>query len=433
MDEIREELEETFISGGSETTVVEMLGVQDEERPFTHVLRWLLSQNSEHEAGGAFLDSLCNLIDLEGGLDMSTVTVESFDSYLGEENNEVDIVILEEQICVGVEIKTRHPADASELEEEYEALNEAYDRDQYQMVYLTHDPNSQPEPELNNYQRVEWEELTAAFRNQISEATEDWCGFLNHLFDHIEDTVMGVEVTAVEQMDNKIEKGAFYAYTQDFITESKSAYWDVIRQFIKDVAAEIDELDRPDWSIDSESDNPWLARSWYYRLRDEHDLNYGHGNPNELAIYCEDWPSGADGEDEDEHLTVRFNINIRGIDSSGNSTAQTNQTISSPFGVEVNFDIFTDGDEDRQQDVREAFFENLGNDRLNEIRDRGFVDDTSSQSTYHIIGKLIESDWPPDEDNCESVIDELSWLLSTIYEVTEETLEEIRNRSSRAD
>lgn len=425
MQDLRDELEDVFRPEGPGDTVVEMLGVKDAERPFTHILRWLLDLTSEHGAGDAYLNAFVEQTEL--AVDANSVSVDSFASNLGDDNNEVDIVIHDRSKCIGVEIKTTHSENAEKLEAEFDAIQSAYDRDEHHLVYLTHDPESDPDVELADYSRLTWNELTELFDED--EAAEEWHGFLDHLFTHIDNNVMKDKIDSVKDLDGDIKKGEFYAYTEDFINEAKKSYWRVIRQFLKDISQEIEERNVENWDV-QEKDEPWHDYQRTIRLNGKHDLDWGRGNPDELAVYMSGWPSAAMGDKEEETLTIRFSFNIRGINTSGTSTALTNREMVVPFGVEVNFDIFTNDHGQDQDKIRNAFFEHLGDDALESLRDAEYVDENSQEARYHVLGKILQQDWPPDEDILEETVNELDRLMNIVYEPIEVTLEELEQKST---
>jgi len=416
-ESLREELAPVF-EGDTPDNVLGRLSVGNDERPHTHILEWLLDPSAGEEHGGevAFQRSFVEQVDVQ----LNDPRIETFQGRLGDENAEIDLIARDRDTCVGVEIKTTHKAGESQLEREHRALLTEFHRlDTHRLVYLSRDPDHEPGVEFDEYQRLTWTELVEGFN--VDAADQEWRGFLTHLFDHIKTTVMKQPVRSVADMSDEAEKAEFFAHTIDFVDEAEDAYWNVLLQFFRDVCDEIQDLGEEQWMPDD--DDPWNNYDWMYHKNDDKDLDNNYGNPKSLSIYNRQWPHSMAGDD-DTSLTARFQIIRRGHDSSPNSTAQLEGVLTSEFGMEVNFDIYCKDDLELQDDVRSHFIEALPNDTLGELQNRGYAIDASRDATYHIFGRLFESEWPPDQDNIDEVIKEYEWLVKAVHQTATEVFQE---------
>lgn len=405
---LREKIAPVF-EDESPDNVLDRLSVGNDERPHTHILEWLLDPSAGEEHGGeaAFQRSFAEQIDVQ----LDQPSVDTFRGRLGEENAEIDLVINDRDVCVGVEIKTTHTAAVSQLEREHRALhNEFQGYETYRLVYLAHDPDDEPPVGFDDYRRLTWAKVVDGF--DVDAADPEWNGFLTHLFDHIKTTVMKREIESIQDMSDAAEKAAFYVHTLDFIDEAEGAYWDVLQQFFKDIAGEADELVQPQWMPDA--DDPWAKYDWFYRKNTDNDLDYSRVNFKKLSIYTEQWPSAVLGDDGD--LNVRFQIIKRDHDSGSSSTAQTEGELTSEFGIEVNFDIYSNDNLKVQDEARERFQEEIDEEFQEELYGRGYGIDFSHDATYHVFGRLFETSWPPDQSDIDTVIDEFGWLVEAVHE-----------------
>lgn len=404
LEEFREELEALFTDPGD--NVLDMLDVGNPERPHTWILEWVLDPAAEHGGGAAFQEALGEEIGLDERL--SPASVDSFVSNLGSDKLEIDEVLTRDgEVCVGVEIKTTYPANKGELEDELKVLREHYHTySVYKLVYLTHDPDSKPDVSDDAYERITWGKLAEAFYPRIEDANEEWHGFLNHLFTHFQETIM--EPEGLKDLEGEFEKSAIYAYNVEFIKKAKDSYERVCRQFLEDINSEIN------------GNSPQFEPKLNYTT----DLTSGLRSPPEnLSIYLKEWPK-AQISNEDEELTVRFDIHLR--HSARNTTAQKNNPLSTPLGIEVNFDILTENDNELKREVRGEFNERLPSETKNELQEDGYEIDTSLNATKHVIGKLLEREWPPERKDVEAVVEEFDRLLQAVYEPATEAKEVVR-------
>lgn len=251
-----------------------------------------------------------------------------------------------------------------------------------------------------------WGKLAEAFYPRIEDANEEWHGFLNHLFTHFQETIM--EPEGLKDLEGEFEKSAIYAYNVEFIKKAKDSYERVCRQFLEDINSEIN------------GNSPQFEPKLNYTT----DLTSGLRSPPEnLSIYLKEWPK-AQISNEDEELTVRFDIHLR--HSARNTTAQKNNPLSTPLGIEVNFDILTENDNELKREVRGEFNERLPSETKNELQEDGYEIDTSLNATKHVIGKLLEREWPPERKDVEAVVEEFDRLLQAVYEPATEAKEVVR-------
>jgi len=416
-DSLRDELATVF-EEDTPDNVLSRLSVGSDERPHTHILEWLLDPSEGEEHGGevAFQRSFAEQFEVQ----LDQPRIDTFRGGLGDENAEIDLVVRDQEVCIGVEIKTTHRAGKSQLEREHRALlTEFPGFETYRLVYLSHDPDHEPELEFDDYRRLTWAELVDGF--DVGDADLEWCGFLTHLFDHIKTTVMHQPIRSVADMRAEAELAEFFVQTIDFIGEAEKAYWSVLLQFFRDIAAEIRDLGDEEWMPDN--DDPWFNYHWVHHKNDHKNLDDNYGDPKSLSIYNRQWPHSAAGDNETP-LTVRFQIIRRGHDSSPNSTAQLEGSLTGEFGVEVNFDIYCEDDLALQDNIRNQFIEAQSDGILEELQEREYRVDTSRDAGYHILGRLIESEWPPDQDLIHEVVDEYEWLVEAVHQTVTEVLQE---------
>lgn len=421
LEEFRGELKKMFPDEPGDN-VMEMLDVGNPERPHTWILEWVLTPDAEHSGGEAFQEALAELLGVDG---VVPADIKSFARKVGSDDAEVDVILRGPKACVGIEMKTQASARPSKLQRELDGLRDDYRSvETHELVLLTHDPDDEPTVEDNAYQRITWTELAEALRPRIRDANKEWHGFLNHLFKHFEETIM--EPEELRDIAEEAEESTFYAYTVDFINSAKKSYEAVRRQFLKQIADEIEET----FSVESESQvDSWSRHVFECRLNYEYELKNKQVTPKNLAVYHEEWPSGA--IDEEEVLTVRFAINLRDYNSSVGTVALQQESLSKPLGIGVNFDLFTADGDDFQQQVREDFLESLPADTESKLVDNGYEINISSGEKYHIIGKLLEDDWPPDQELVEEVLQELDLLMKVVHEPATETIEAVEEGEIR--